>query len=189
MFSTSSFVKKTLVLISVLSLSGLFVPAFVPKAHALFWEDDNGNNDPNEVKSRPDHFGLFDWVGDLNRDAKVKEYRQMDNHDRGPSVNNNSRTWLIITSGAVGLGLGLLSADRLTASGDNSYTANMFIGGALGLCAGVLVGTLIMPQDYEVDQRASTEFLRSNQAWLLDPARQQLSPAFRPTQTAFTLKF
>ncbi len=184
-----SFLQKTLALACVLCLSGLFVPALVPKANALFWEDDNGNNDPNEVKSRPDHFGLFDWVGDLNQDAKVKEYRKMDNHDRGPSVNNDKRTWLIVTSGAVGVGLGLLAADRLTPSGDSSYMANMFIGGALGLCAGVIVGSLIMPQDYEVDQRAQTEFLRSNQAWLLDPARQQLSQAFRPTQTAFSLKF
>ncbi len=65
----------------------------------------------------------------------------------------------------------------------------MFIGGALGLCAGIVAGTLIMPHDYEVDQRAQTEFLRSNQAWLQDPVRLQLAQSFRPTQTAFTLKF
>lgn len=184
-----SFFKNTLALLCAFMVSGLFVPSLVPKAHALFWEDDNGQNDPYEVKKRPDHFDLFDWVGDLNRDAKVKEYRQMDNHDRGPSVNNDARSLEIITSGVVGLGLGLLAANEFTAAGDTSYTSNMFIGGALGLCAGIVIGSMIMPHDYEVDQRTQTEFLRSNQAWLLNPVRLQLSQDFRPTQTAFTLKF
>lgn len=184
-----STVKTTFLLACAFCLSGLFVPALVPKAHALFWEDDNGTNDPNDVKTRPDHFDLFDWVGDLNQDAKVKEYRQMDNHDRGPSVNNDARSLEVVSSGVVGLALGLFAADRLTDEGDTSYTSNMFIGGALGLCAGVVVGSMIMPHDYEVDQRTQTEFLRSNQAWLLDPVRLQLAQAFRPTQTALTLQF
>jgi hypothetical protein len=184
-----SFLKTTFLLTCALCLSGLFVPALVPRAHALFWEDDNGSNDPNEVKTRPDHFDLFDWVGDLNQDAKVKEYRQMDNHDRGPSVNNDSRSLEIVSSGIVGLGLGLVAADRFTPMGDSSYTSNMFIGGALGLCAGIIAGSMIMPHDYEVDQVTQTEFLRSNQAWLQDPVRLQVAQAFRPTQTAFTLQF
>jgi hypothetical protein len=181
--------KTTLFLICTLCFSGLFVPALVPQAQALFWEDDNGQNDPNEVKTRPDHFDLFDWIGDLNQDAKIKEYRQMDNHDRGPSVNNDARSLEIVSSGIVGLALGLVAADRFTPEGDDQYTANMFIGGAVGLCAGIVVGSMIMPHDYEVDQRTQTEYLRSNQAWLLDPARLQLAQAFHPTQTAFTVKF
>jgi hypothetical protein len=187
-FKLSAF-KTAFFLVCALCFSGLFVPALVPQAHALFWEEDNGQNDPHEVKTRPDHFDLFDWVGDLNQDAKVKEYRQMDNHDRGPSVNNDARSLEIVSSGIVGLALGLVVADRFSSADDTQYTSNMFIGGALGLCAGIVIGSMIMPHDYEVDQRTQTEFLRSNQAWLQDPVRLQVAQAFRPTQTAFVLKF
>lgn len=34
-----SFLKTTFLLACAICLSGLFVPALVPKAHALFWED------------------------------------------------------------------------------------------------------------------------------------------------------
>src|SRR5579872_4072906 len=148
MFSKTSSLKRSILFLLVIQLAGL-TPLFAPKAHALFWEDDTESNDPKEIKTRPSHFLLFDWVDDANRDSKKNEYKNMDNQDKGPSVNNGARTLVIVASGIVGLGLGLFISNRLSSSAD--VTSNMFIGGAIGLGVGILAGALIMPSDYNVD--------------------------------------
>lgn len=184
-----SLIQRTFVLFLALQLAGFACPLFIPKAHALYWEDesDDGNN-PNEVKRRPDHFSLFDWVGDLDKDAKKKTYQQMDDHDRGPDVNNGARTVELVASGVVGLGLGLFLSYEF--SGPNSnISSNMFIGGAVGLGAGIGIGALIMPGDYNVDQVAQTDFLKQREAFLQDPVRLQVARAFTPAPVAFSLKF
>ena len=99
-----SFLQKTFLCALALQAVGFCCPLFIPKAHALYWEDDGdeGNN-PSEVKRRPNHLGLFDWVDDLNKDSKKKGYQDMDNHDKGPGVNGGARAQVLIASGIVGL--------------------------------------------------------------------------------------
>ena len=186
MFSKYSFLKRSMLFLLVFQLAGL-APFFAPKAHALYWEDDTESNDPNEVKTRPSHFLLFDWVDQTNKDSKKNEYKNMDNQDKGPSVNNGARSLVIIASGVVGLGLGLFISNRMSDS--TNVTSNMFIGGAIGLGVGILAGALIMPNDYNVDQRTQMDFLKQRQAWLQDPLQLQISQAFHPSDIVFSLKF
>jgi hypothetical protein len=65
----------------------------------------------------------------------------------------------------------------------------MFIGGAIGLGVGILAGALIMPSDYNVDQRAQIDYLKQRQALLQDPVQLQISQAFHPTDLGITFKF
>lgn len=183
-----SFLKKALLWTLVFQLSGLAVPFFIPRAQALFWEDEADGNDPKETKTRPEHFFLFDWIDDLNRDAKTSHYRDMDDHDKGPAVNGGARTLVVVASGIVGLGTGIFLGNRF-AGADEDPTGGMFIGGALGLGAGIAIGALIMPGDYEFDRNAKIEFMKQRQAWLQDPLRLQLAQAFHPSQVDFSLKF
>jgi hypothetical protein len=46
-----------------------------------------------------------------------------------------------------------------------------------------------MPADYNVDQRAQTDFLKQRQAWLQDPIQLQVAQAFHPTDLGLALKF
>ncbi|HJT24018.1 MAG TPA: hypothetical protein VJ873_05545 [bacterium] len=184
-----SLLKRAFALFLAINLAGFTCPLFIPKAHALYWEDEgDDDNNPSEVKQRPDHFSLFDWVGDLDKDAKKKNYQQMDNHDRGPDVNNGARAQVLIASGIVGLATGLFLANEFSGSNSN-VSSNMFIGGAVGLGAGIGIGALIMPGDYNVDQVAQTDFLKQREAWLQDPVRLQVARAFTPPQVAFSVQF
>ncbi len=133
-------------------------------------EDDYEGNDPKDRKRRPDHFSLFDWMGDVDRDSKAEKYREMENQDKGPAVNNDARTLEIISSGIVGLALGLLVADGLT-DNNGDLTANLFIGGALGFGVGVGIGALILPNNYDVDPIAQSGFPDQRQAWLKSSLR------------------
>jgi hypothetical protein len=161
----------------------------VPPAHALFWEDaQDDDNNPSETHNRPDHFSLFDWVGDIDQNAKKGHYKEMDNHDHGPSVNNGDRTLVVVTSAVVGLGTGLFLSYEFTEN-NSDLTSNMFVGGALGLCAGIAVGALIMPADYNVDQQARTDYLKERQAWLQDPQRMRIAQAFHPSPVSFSFNF
>jgi hypothetical protein len=54
---------------------------------------------------------------------------------------------------------------------------------------GILAGALIMPNDYNVDQRTQMEYLKQRQALLQDPLQLQISQAFHPSQMAFSLRF
>jgi hypothetical protein len=185
MTSRFSFLKTTALFTAMIYLPGMVVLPLVPKAHALYWEDDYGGNDPKEVKSRPSGFFLFDWIDDLNKDAKQGHYREMDDHDKGSTVNGGAKTLVVVASGLVGLGTGLFISSRL--QGDQ--TSNMFIGGALGLGAGIAIGALIMPRDYEVDQRAKIDFMKQRQAWLQDPIRLQIAQSFHSPPVSFSLQF
>jgi len=184
----SSFLKRSALITSLFYLSGMMIFPLVPQAHALYWEDDYGGNDPNEVKNRPDHFSLFDWIGDAEKDAQKNDYRQLDNKDKGPGVNGAAKAQGIILSGIVGLGGGLALGAALTGPNDN-LGSNLFIGGSIGLCVGVAVGALIMPRDYELDRRAQMDFLKQQQAFLQDPARVQVQQAFHPTVASLSFKF
>ena len=188
MTSRLSFVKTTSLLTAFFYLSGMVVFPLVPKAHALFWEDDNDDNDPKDIKTRPSHFLLLDWVDDLNKDSKKSHYKDMDNHDKGPSVNNEARTLVIVASGVVGLGTGLFLANRFSQD-SSTLTSDMFIGGALGLGAGILIGALIMPRDYDVDRQAKIDFMKNREATLQDPVRLQVAQAFHPTPLAVSFTF
>ena len=189
MTSKLSFLQRTLLFFLVVHLAGFACPLFIPKAHALYWEDEgDDDNKPSEVKHRPDHFSLFDWVGDLDKDAKKKNYQNLDNHDRGPDVNNDARTIELVASGIVGLGIGLFLGNEFSTSNSN-VSSNMFIGGAVGLGAGIGIGALIMPGDYNVDQTVQTDFLKQREAWLQDPIRLQVARAFTPPQVAFQMQF
>lgn len=181
------FLKRSCLFLLIFQLAGL-TPFFAPKAQALYWEDDTESNDPKEIKTRPSHFFLLDWIDDVNKDAKKSEYKQMDNHDRGPAVNNDARTLVIVASGIVGLGAGLFLANRMSTNSD-TLTSDMFIGGALGLGVGILAGALIMPKDYDVAQRAQIDSMKYRQAWAQDPLKLQIAQAFTPPQAAFSLKF
>ena len=182
------FLIKTAAIFLALQVSGLTVPLFIPKAHALYWEDDTDSNDPKEVKRRPDHFMLLDWVGDAEKDMKKGEYRDKDNRDKGPGVNGGSKALVVIASGLVGMGLGLVVANYAT-DDKSDLTSNLFIGGAIGLCAGVAVGALIIPGDYEKNRQAQIDFIKQRQAWMQDPIRLQVAQAFQPTQASLQFKF
>jgi hypothetical protein len=182
------FLVKTAAIFLALQVSGFTVPLLIPKAHALYWEDETDSNDPKEVKRRPDHFLLFDWVGDAEKDMKKAEYRDKDNRDKGPGVNAGSKALVVIASGLVGLGLGLVVANYATTDGGD-LNSNLFIGGAIGLCAGVAVGALVIPGDYEKNQRAQIDFMKDRQAWMQDPIRLQVAQAFQPSPVSFQFKF
>ena len=184
-----SFFNKAFFFALTLQLAGFTCPCFIPKAHALYWEDDSdkGNN-PDEVKRRPDHFGLFDWADDLAKDSKRRDYQDKDNHDKGPGVNSGAKAQVLIVSGVTGLAAGLFLTYELSGN-DSNLTSNMFIGGAVGLGLGIVVGALIMPQDYEVDPRAQSDFLKQRQAWLQDPIKLQIAQAFHPSPVAVSFNF
>ena len=173
-------------------LLGLF-PGSTPKAQALWWEDDSSLSDPKEKVNRPTGFFLSDWINGLDKESKEAQYKDLENQDHGPSVNNGQKAVVIVASGIVGLGAGLATAYALT----NATTQDMFIGGALGLCGGICVGALIMPRDYEVQETqgplptrvASFHDIRFQQAFAQDPARVKTQKAFQPTYSVVSLKF
>lgn len=184
----ASFIKTTVLLSAFFYLAGMTIPSLVPPAHALFWEDDSPDNDPNEIKQRPNHFSLFDWIGDAQHDAKKGDYRRYDIHDRGPGVNGSARAGILILSGIVGAGLGLFAAYEFTPT-NQDLTAPFIIDGTLGLCGGVVVGVLIMPKDYDVDPTVYNQYQKYRQAAMQDPIRLQVQKAFHPTVTALSLAF
>jgi len=184
----ASFLKTTVLFTCLAYLSGMLIYPLVPKANALFWEDDSPDNDPNEIKTRPNHFSLFDWVGDAETDARKRDYRKIDNHDKGPGVNGSARVGILILSGTIGAGVGILAAYEFGPL-NTDLTSQFIIDGALGLCAGVVVGVLIMPKDYDVDPYVRNEYFKQRQALAEEPIHLQVQKAFQPTVTAFSLKF
>jgi hypothetical protein len=171
--------KRVFLLFLALQLAGL-TPLFTTPAQALYWEDDYDGNDPKDIKKRPDNFFLFQWIDDLGKDAKKNEYQEKDNDD--------ARTVLVLASGLVGLGLGMILAERFTTSGGDKGSA-MFVGGALGLVAGVGIGALIMPNNYEVDPYAASEFLKDRQARLDDATQKRLAESFHQPQIQLFMEF
>lgn len=127
----------------------------VSPAFATYWEDSFEGNDPEEqVRPKEGGFFLFRWIGSLFGDPKKKEIRKLEERDRGSGVNSGRRTLLIVTSGLVGLGAGLLATEAVVGDPDG---ADRFVGGALGFALGVGFGALIMPKDYNVDPIARAQ--------------------------------
>lgn len=183
---------------SIFGLSLLFqlaglTPGLVTKADALWWEDDSSFSDPKERVNRPTGFFLSDWINGLDKESKKAQYQGLENHDHGPSVNNDQKAVVVIASGVVGLGAGLICAYTLT----DASTESMFIGGAIGLCGGIGFGALIIPHDYEVDQAglirtdrlALSDDIPYQQAWAQDPVRMRIQKAFTPACSVVSLKF
>src|ERR1700722_10225158 len=119
----SNLPRILLALALMAQLLGLF-PGTTPKAQALWWEDDSSLSDPKEKVNRPSGFFLSDWIDGLDKDSKESQYKDLENQDHGPSVNNGQKAVVIVTSGIVGLGAGLVTAYTLT----NATTQDMFIG-------------------------------------------------------------
>lgn len=175
----SSILRTAAFLAAVLYLAGMAVPAFVPTAHALYWEDDYEGNSPKERKRRPGGFFLFNWIGGLVKSSNERQYGKLEDRDTGAPVNNGRRTTLVIACGVVGLGTGLLIGKAVT-DNENDESSNMFVGGALGFGAGVLLASALMPRDYQVDPVALSE-LKYRQAWLQDPSHRTVRAAFAPS--------
>lgn len=174
-----SLLKTVALVAAVIYVAGMTVPAFVPTAHALYWEDDYEGNHPKERKRRPSGFFLFNWIGNLVHKSNQREYSRLEDRDNGGPVNGGRRTFLVVTTGLVGLGAGILIGKAVT---DNEYdeTANMFIGGAVGLGAGVLLASALMPRDYQVDPVSRSEW-RFRQAWAQDDSHRLVRSAFAPS--------
>ena len=183
----SSALRTAFCFFLLFQVSGMTLPGFLSKAHALYWEDDYDGNDPAERKRRPDHFSLFDFMGDVDKDAKTGHYRDLESQDNGPAVNSDARLLEIVSSGVIGLGLGLAVADKVTAN-SNDLSTNLFVGGALGFGFGVAFGAVILPRSYDVDPIAQTDFLKDRQAWNQDPLRLQIAKCFH-SQASFSLCF
>ena len=176
----TSFIKTVAFLAAALYLAGMTVPSFVPKAQALFWEDDYEGNTPKDRVKRPGGFFLFNWIGKLGRKSRERQYGKIEDRDTGAPVNNGRRTTLVLASGLVGLGAGLGIATIATKD-DNALTSNLFIGGALGFGGGILIASALMPRDYQVDPVAQTDFLKYRQAWLQDDSVRTVRLAFHPS--------
>jgi hypothetical protein len=195
-FMSPKFIRLTLCLSLLFQLSGLLAPGFISKANALWWEDDSPLSDPKEKINRPSGFFLSDWINGLDKESKKAQYKDLENQDHGPSVNNGQKGIIIIASGLVGLGAGLVTAYALT-NDPSQQTRNLFIGGAIGLCAGIGIGALIMPRDYEVQESqatlsnrwASLQDVRFRQAFAQDPVRMKTQKAFEPTYSVVSVKF
>ncbi|HET9869192.1 MAG TPA: hypothetical protein VFR02_01665, partial [bacterium] len=146
-----------------------------------------------EKINRPNGFFLSDWINGLDKESKEARYKDLENQDHGPSVNNGQKAVVIVASSLVGLGGGLVMAYTLT----DATTQDMFIGGALGLCAGIGIGALMMPNDYEVQQAglgkgmplAWENNVTFRQAFAQDPARLRTRAAFQPAYSVVSLKF
>jgi hypothetical protein len=172
-----SLLKTAALLAAVLYVAGMTVPVLVPRAHALYWEDDYEGNHPKERRRRPGGFFLFNWIGGLVKKSNQRQYGKIEDRDTGAAVNKGRRATLVVTCGLVGLGSGLLIGKAAT-NNPNDETSNMFVGGALGFGAGVLIASALMPPDYQVDPVAQSE-RTFRQAWAQDPTHTLVRSAFR----------
>jgi len=174
-------------LAAVIYVAGMTVPAFVPTAQALYWEDDYEGNHPKERKRRPGGFFLFNWIGGLVKKADERQYGRMEDRDTGASVNKGRRATMVVACGLVGLGTGLLIAKAAT-NDPTDETSNMFVGGALGFGAGVLIASVVMPRDYQVDPVAQSG-MKFRQAWLQDGSCMTVRASFHPVVPVVRARF
>jgi hypothetical protein len=185
----SAFSLKTGLCLAVLLLATqTFVPVFVPPAHALYWEDDSDFNAPQDRKERPTGgFFLFNWFRSIKHSSQRHRAAGLENHDKGPGVNGKKKALLLVTSGIVGTGVGLLISS--TTTHNNDYRArNNFVGGALGLCGGFAIGSFIIPGDYQVDS-ASLPNNRFHNMFVSDPKLEPIRVAFHSTPIHIKLTF
>jgi hypothetical protein len=185
----STFSLKTGVCLAVLLFTAqMFIPAFVPSAHALYWEDDTDFNAPQDRLERPSGgFFLFNWFRSIKKHDQRKRAKGLENRDKGPGVNGGKKALLMVTSGVVGVGVGLLISSVTTDNPDNR-SRNNFMGAAFGLCGGLLVGSLITPSDYQVDS-ASLPNQRFRTTFHSDPKLQPIRAAFHSTPVKVALQF
>jgi hypothetical protein len=180
--------KAAAFLILVLFTAQWFVPAFVPPARALYWEDDTDFNAPKDRKTRPEGgFFLFKWIRSLKGQSSKRQAQGLEQNDKGPGVNGKKKAVVMITSGLVGLGVGVAIASSTTENRENR-SRNNFIGASIGLVGGLAVGALIMPSDYQVDPTALGE-LKYRMALVDDPALRAMKNAFHASAVRATLTF
>lgn len=171
----------------------LLLPAVIPgsplvaPAGAAYWEDEFEGNAPEDRRRGPEEgFFLFRWIGSIFGDADEREIKSLEDRDRGPTVNSGRRTFLVVTSGLVGLGVGLLAAETLVEDADGG---DRFVGGAVGFAAGVGIGAWIMPKDYSVDPVAALEGRRFARAWIEDPQHRVVRDAFHGAPVRVHFRF
>ncbi|GEM_PF-1111316 len=187
MKSNKSALKSVVCLVVTLFTAQMFIPALVPSAHALYWEDDIEFNSPQDRVERPSgKFFLFRWIDSIKGKNKERRAGNLENHDKGPGVNGKKKALLMITCGVVGVGTGLLLSSTLTDDNENR-SRNNFLGAALGLCAGLALGSILTPKDYQVDSAnlPQAEFRR---VFAAGPEPRK-APEFRPMSVQVALKF
>jgi len=183
----SSSSAKVLCVLLVLTAAHLSLPAFVPQAHALYFEDDVDSNPPEDRVERPKGgFFLFKWIHSLTHSSTRREAAALENRDKGPGVNGGRKAVVLVTSGIVGMAIGLGISSSIKNPGNRARSN--FIGGSLGLCGGFGIGALIMPGDYQVDPQALGEY-HYRVALLDDPAQSKTQAAFRRTTPLASLIF
>jgi len=185
----SAFSLKTGVCLAVLLFAAqTFVPVFVTPAHALYWEDDTDFNAPQDRVERPrGGFFLFNWFRSIKSHGQKNKAKALENRDKGPGVNGKKKTLLLVTSGLVGTGIGLLISSTTT-NDPNHRGRNNFLGATFGLCGGLAIGSFIIPGDYQVDS-ASLPNNRFRLAFATDPTLQPVVDAFHATPVHVALKF
>lgn len=185
----STFSLKTgACLAALLFVAQMTIPSFVPKAHALYWEDNSEFNAPQDRVERPrGGFFLFNWIGSITHSAKKHRAAELENRDKGPGVNSGKKALLLVTSAVVGIGVGLLITSTTTDNPDHQ-ARNNFLGATFGLCGGLAVGSFIMPSDYQVDS-ANLPNARFRDQFAKDPAMQPIRSAFRRPMFCLASRF
>jgi hypothetical protein len=182
----SKLIKLIIGFTGILYIGSLVIPFAVKPAYALYWEDQFPGNNPKDIKRRPQGFFLFNWIGSLLHMEREHKYRSLGNEDNGPMVNTGSQTLIIIVSGIVGMVAGIITGYSVAPNVDRQ-TPDMFIGGSLGLGAGIGIGELIIPRDYQVDPLSvhMSSYLKTNEA---DLPFKTLS-TFQPSSGLFCYRF
>jgi hypothetical protein len=85
----------------------------------------------------------------------------------------------------MGIGAAIASS---TTNNEENRSRNNFIGAALGLCGGLGIGALLMPQDYQVDPQALGE-MKYRLALNADPHRTDVLAAFHGAPARISLTF
>lgn len=185
----SAFSLKTGVcLLVILFTAQMFVPAFVTPAQAMYWEDDTDFNAPQDRVQRPNGgFFLFNWFRKSQQSGQKRRAKELENRDKGPSVNGKKKALLLVTSGLVGMGIGLLISSATTNNEDHRGRNN-FMGAVFGFCGGLAVGSFIIPDDYQVDS-ASLPNNRFRVAFASDPKLQPIRGSFCKAPLHVALNF
>ena len=185
----SSFSLKAGICLALIFFTAqMFVPAFVTPARALYWEDDTDFNAPQDRLERPrGGFFLFKWIKSIKKAGIKHRAANLENHDKGPNVNGKKKAMILVTSGIVGLGIGLAISSTTTKNAAHR-TRNNFLGAAFGLVGGMIIGSFIIPKDYQVDSSCLPD-AKYRLALASDPALQSVRDAFHDPALQIVLNF